>query len=250
MRACALYSSMTMMMSWHGPGVAADSHGTVGERLLHVLLNAREQLLDMLGSGELHSVGPFDIPGIFVTTEAHFGDPDGRQEIVRDWMFSSLLNLKDAVRACLDAPANGRPRKLTDLIDAAPWREALTYRDTWPHEYVLLQKDGQRELLEAVCERFRNGEGVPSRFFAMDNVYLFIGDYKYWFMADADTIKGVLDDPDDEREVVLNRARLYRDRRDFIIQDGDTGRREDYPGPPWWQRQEASGDDSDLASST
>ena len=40
--------------------------------------------------------------------------------------------------------------KLTDLIDAAPWREAVTYRETWPHEYVLLQKDGQRELLEAV----------------------------------------------------------------------------------------------------
>ena len=122
--------------------------------------------------------------------------------------------------------------KLTELIAQAPWREAVTYRDTWPHEYVLLQKDGQQELLEAVCERFRNGEGVPSRFFAMDNVYLFIGDYKYWFMADSETIKAVLDNDDGDREVVLNRARLYRDRRDFIIQEGDTGRREDYPGPP------------------
>ena len=122
--------------------------------------------------------------------------------------------------------------KLTELIAQAPWREAVTYRDTWPHEYVLLQKDGQQELLEAVCERFRNGEGVPSRFFAMDNVYLFIGDYKYWFMSDSETIKAVLDNDDGDREVVLNRARLYRDRRDFIIQDGDTGRREDYPGPP------------------
>ena len=62
--------------------------------------------------------------------------------------------------------------KLTDLIERAPWREAITFRHTWPHEYVLLQKDHQRELLEAVCERFRNGEGVPSRFFAMNNVYL------------------------------------------------------------------------------
>ena len=51
--------------------------------------------------------------------------------------------------------------KLTDLIERAPWREAITFRHTWPHEYVLLQKDHQRELLEAVCERFRNGEGVP-----------------------------------------------------------------------------------------
>ena len=59
-----------------------------------------------------------------------------------------------------------------------------------------------------------------------------LGYYKYWFMADGDTIKSVLDNEDDEQEVVLNRARLYRDRRDFIIQPGDTGRREDYPVNP------------------
>ena len=67
--------------------------------------------------------------------------------------------------------------ELTELIARAPWREAVTYRDTWPHEYVLLQKDDQRELLEAVCQRLGDGEGVPSRFFAMCNAYLFIGDY-------------------------------------------------------------------------
>jgi len=115
--------------------------------------------------------------------------------------------------------------KLTELIDAAPWREAVTYRDTWPHEYVLLQEDVQRELLEAVCERFRNGEGVPCRFFAMDNLYLFIGDYKYWLMIPPDQV-----DWDDEE--VLNRARLCRDRRDFVIQDGDTGMWYDYPTNP------------------
>ena len=27
--------------------------------------------------------------------------------------------------------------KLKELITRAPWREAVTYRDTWPHEYVL-----------------------------------------------------------------------------------------------------------------
>ena len=36
---------------------------------------------------------------------------------------------------------------LTELIDSAPWREAVTYRDTWPHEYVLTDKDNQRQLL-------------------------------------------------------------------------------------------------------
>ena len=32
--------------------------------------------------------------------------------------------------------------------------------DTWPHEYVLGRKDGQRVLIELVCPRFRAGEGV------------------------------------------------------------------------------------------
>ena len=57
--------------------------------------------------------------------------------------------------------------QLTELIAAAPWREAVTYRDTWPHQYVLMQKDGPREMLDVVCRRLRDGEGVPCRFFAM-----------------------------------------------------------------------------------
>ena len=57
---------------------------------------------------------------------------------------------------------------------------------------------------------------------------LFIGDYKYWLMTHWDDVD--LDScPDD---YVLNRARLYRDRRDFVIQPGDTGRPEDYPANP------------------
>ncbi len=44
---------------------------------------------------------------------------------------------------------------ITELIARAPWREAVTYRKTWPHEYVLSRKDGQRELIPPVpivCE--------------------------------------------------------------------------------------------------
>ena len=117
---------------------------------------------------------------------------------------------------------------LTELIARAPWREAVTYRDTWPHEYVLSEKDGQQELLAAVCERLRAGEGVVCRFFATSKAYLFIGKYKYWLMSDFMTIDPWGDDVD----YVLNRARLYRDRRDFVIELGDTGRREDYPSNP------------------
>ena len=50
--------------------------------------------------------------------------------------------------------------KLTKLIARGPWREAVTYRDTWPHEYVLSKKDGQRELLNAIYACFQDGEGV------------------------------------------------------------------------------------------
>ena len=117
---------------------------------------------------------------------------------------------------------------LTELIARAPWREAVTYRETWPHEYVLTEKDNQRDLLAAVCERFGAGEGVPCRFFRMENEYLFIGGYKYWLMTDYN----IIDPYNDEGDYVLNRAPLYRDRRDFVVQPGDTGMPEDYPAGP------------------
>ena len=118
--------------------------------------------------------------------------------------------------------------KLTELIARAPWRETVTYKDTWPHEYVLSEKDCQQDLLEAVCERFRAGEGVSCRFFRMSNTYLFIGDYKYWLMTHWD-------DLEPGEDYVLNRARLYRDRRDFVVQPGDSGKPEDYPVNPVYQ---------------
>lgn len=117
--------------------------------------------------------------------------------------------------------------KSTELIGRAPWREAVTFRETWPHEYVLSRKDGQGELIELVCARFRAGEGVADTFFGRPNTYLFIGDCKYWLMTHWEAV-----DLDDGQDYVLNRARLYRDRRDFVIQPGDTGKREDYPAQP------------------
>ena len=103
-----------------------------------------------------------------------------------------------------DAPKLGEHRgdcdlnpKLTELILRAPWREAVTYRDTWPHQYVLLEKDNQRELLAAICERFRAGEGLPCRFFRVEDEYLFIGECKYWLMTDY----SVIDPSNDDRSL-------------------------------------------------
>ena len=111
------------------------------------------------------------------------------------------------------------PTELVELIDSAPWREAVTYRETWPHEYVVIKKDKQEELLAEVCKRFCASEGVDGLFFRMKNKYLFIGDYKYWLMTPCDKIDL------DKDDYVLNRALIYRDRRDFLIKDGDDGKR-------------------------
>ena len=46
-------------------------------------------------------------------------------------------------------------------------------------------------------------------------------------MTDCDEIN-----LDAEEDYVLNRARLYRDRRDFLTQPGDTGKPEAYPVNP------------------
>ena len=68
---------------------------------------------------------------------------------------------------------------LAELIDRAPWREAVTYRQTRPHQHVLTNIDSQRELLDVICARSRAREGVTCRFFSVISTYLFIGDYKY-----------------------------------------------------------------------
>ena len=107
----------------------------------------------------------------------------------------------------------------TDLIAKALLREASTYRDTWPHEYIVIQKDGQQGLLAAFCQRILRGEGVECRFFHQTRPHLFLGDYKYWVMDDVERI-----DPE-TYDSVLNRALLYGDRRDFVIQQGDSGAR-------------------------
>ena len=119
----------------------------------------------------------------------------------------------------LEVPAEPVP-DIMELIARAPWREAVTYRDTWPHEYVVVKEDGQQALLAAFCARIARGEGVEDRFFGQTREYLVLGAHKYWTMTDCADIDLESDD------YVLNRALLYRDRRDFVVRGGDSGRRE------------------------
>jgi hypothetical protein len=53
----------------------------------------------------------------------------------------------------------------------------VTFCETWPREYVLLRKDGHRELMQAVCQRVRDGEAFHGYFFKRQMDYVFIGHY-------------------------------------------------------------------------
>ena len=110
---------------------------------------------------------------------------------------------------------------IMELIARAPWREAVTYRETWPHEYVVIQRDEQQELLAEFCRRVLRGEGIEGHFFHQTRPYLFLGKHKYWVMDEVEDI-----DPE-TYDGVLNRALLFRDRRDFAIRRGDTAQREE-----------------------
>ena len=110
---------------------------------------------------------------------------------------------------------------ITDLLARAPWREAATYRETWPHGCVVIQKDGPQELLAAFCQCILRGESVEGRFFHQSRQYLFLGDYKCWTMTECINI-----DPK-TFDGVLNRSLLFKDRRDFIVRQGDTAKREE-----------------------
>ena len=116
----------------------------------------------------------------------------------------------------VSAPASD----IMTVIARAPWREAVTYRETWPHEYVVVRRDDQQALLAAFCARVGRGEGVECSFFGQRRHYLFLGDHKYWTMTNCTEIDLDADD------YVLNRARLYRDRRDFDVRPGDRGARD------------------------
>ena len=123
----------------------------------------------------------------------------------------------------------GSEVELAELIARVPWQATDHSGDTWPSEYVPTPWDDQRELAEAVFSRLRAGEGVATRFFQTTTTCLFIGEYKYWLMADSKPVdvdsmarSSLLDSDSMFLGCSVHRARLYRDRRDFMVQAGDS----------------------------
>lgn len=80
-----------------------------------------------------------------------------------------------------------------------------------------MSRDGQQEVLTPFFERVSRGGCVECLFFHQKLKDLFLaGDYKYW------TMKGCTDFDLDAGDNVP-----YRDRREFMIRQGDTGKREE-----------------------
>jgi hypothetical protein len=85
------------------------------------------------------------------------------------------------------------------FIAARKWREAVTYRHTAPHEYVVRKWERDEQGQEAfdrfvTCiRRF----GRADFFYRVRHIYWAIDDYKYWTMGWPV-----------EQTVVINRARV------------------------------------------
>ena len=69
-----------------------------------------------------------------------FGSPDPVDSILSSAGYSNVVVRKRRQRNRQRRPTS-QSMELPELVARAPWREAVTYRDTWPHEYVLSKKD-------------------------------------------------------------------------------------------------------------
>lgn len=99
-----------------------------------------------------------------------------------------------------EAPTQEELAWARDFIDMRSWREAVTYRDTAPHEYVVRKWEsddqGQAEFdrFVVLIRRF----GYADFYYRVRHIYWAIGDHKYWTMGWPV-----------EETVVINRARVH-----------------------------------------
>lgn len=72
---------------------------------------------------------------------------------------------------------------LKRFVDKAEWKYAKTYKDSWPHEYVVRDKIPE-EMYRALCEHIEK-EGQVERFYGKPQTYLHEDGWSYWIMADG-----------------------------------------------------------------
>lgn len=85
----------------------------------------------------------------------------------------------------LDKPTPGEWAWARDFIAKHEWREAITYRETAPHEYVLRKRktgeQGNRDFNQFIdlVRRF----GYADFYYKVRHIYWVIDEFKYWTMG-------------------------------------------------------------------
>ena len=67
--------------------------------------------------------------------------------------------------------------------------------------------------MEDICKRLTSGEGVSGRSYWRSSTHVCIGEHKYWVMTPCGEM-----DRDSREDYIINRIRLYRDRRDSVVE--------------------------------
>lgn len=73
--------------------------------------------------------------------------------------------------------------ELKRFVDKAEWKYAKTYKDSWPHEYVVRDKIPEAMYCQ-LCKHIQ-AEGKDEKFFQKTQRYLHEDGWSYWIMADG-----------------------------------------------------------------
>ena len=115
-------------------------------------------------------------------------------------LVSSLHEGKLDLPELLEVPTAEEWAWARDFIERRRWQEAVTYRETAPHEYTIRQwvsgEDGNRDFERFVTSVRRFG--YADFYYKIRHIYWAVDEFKYWTMGW----------PVGET-VVINRARVH-----------------------------------------
>ena len=68
------------------------------------------------------------------------------------------------------------PEELRAFVDREPWTFAKTYAETWPHEYLVRDRVGSKQLFVQLVEHIRS-HGYEANFYARKTTYFDIEEF-------------------------------------------------------------------------
>ena len=74
-------------------------------------------------------------------------------------------------------------KEIADYLKTLRWKYAKTYRDSWPHEYVV-RTDLNDRMYAFIC-RHIDRFGERGRFYNKIQLYHHEGGFSYWYMVDG-----------------------------------------------------------------